>query len=110
MASSRIRTTKDGRRYYEIKVSNGRGKTPYTERWYIPEGLSQKSIERELHKAEAVFETRCRNGEVTTRAEAREIEEQRKQEESKYNGPLVKTTYEKNIVNKVHCLIPEEAA
>lgn len=83
MASSRIRTTKDGRRYYEIKVSNGRGKTPYTERWYIPEGLSQKSIERELHKAEAVFETRCRNGEVTTRAEAREIEEQRKQEESK---------------------------
>ena len=27
-----------------------------------------------------------------------------------YNGPLVKTTYEKNIVNKVHCLIPEEAA
>jgi len=27
-----------------------------------------------------------------------------------YNGPLVKTTYEKNIVNKAHCLIPEEAA
>ncbi len=29
---------------------------------------------------------------------------------AEYNGPLVKTTYEKNIVNKVHCLIPEEAA
>ena len=28
----------------------------------------------------------------------------------KYNGPLVKTTYEKNIVNRVRCLIPEEAA
>lgn len=31
-------------------------------------------------------------------------------DKEKYNGPLVKTTYEKNIVNKAHCLIPEEAA
>jgi len=31
-------------------------------------------------------------------------------EVTRYNGPLVKTTYEKNIVNKAHCLIPEEAA
>ena len=27
-----------------------------------------------------------------------------------YNGPLVKTTHEKNIVNRVHRLIPEEVA
>ncbi len=28
----------------------------------------------------------------------------------RYNGPLVKTTHEKNIVNRVYCLGPEEVA
>ncbi len=83
MASSRLRETKDGRRYYEIKVSNGRGKAPYTERWYVPEGLSQRNIERELHKAEADFENRCRNGEVMSRSEAKQHAEEQKKEEAK---------------------------
>ena len=48
MASTRKGTTKDGRVFYEISVSRGRGKSRLTRRWYPPEGWSRKAIEREL--------------------------------------------------------------
>ena len=48
MASYRKMTTKDGRVFYEISVSRGRGKSRLTRRWYPPDGWSRKAIEREL--------------------------------------------------------------
>lgn len=69
MATTRKGTTKAGKVYYEIAVSRGRGKSPYTTRWYPTEGWSQKYIDKELVKAAADFERRCRSGEVLTRQE-----------------------------------------
>ena len=53
MASTRIRTTKDGQTFYEIRVSRGRGRSYLTTRWYPPAGWSQKAIERALTKEAA---------------------------------------------------------
>ena len=72
MASTRLKTTKDGKKYYEIRVSMGRGKTELTQRWYVPEGWSQKKINSELNKVSAKFEEQCKAGEVKTRRQAKE--------------------------------------
>lgn len=74
MASTRKRTTKDGQIFYEIRVSRGRDKSYLTTRWYPPEGWSQKAIDRALAKEMADFERRCHEGEVTSRAEKKEID------------------------------------
>ena len=73
MASIRKRTTKKGEPYYEIRVSQGRGK-PYLSRiWHPPDGWSQRSIDREVAKVAAEFESQCKNGQVLNRAEQKEI-------------------------------------
>ena len=72
MASTRKLTTKDGRVFYEIRVSRGRGKSYMTTRWYVPDGWSRKAIERELARVAAEFERQCDAGEIITRAERRE--------------------------------------
>ena len=72
MPSTRKKTTKDGRVFYEISVSRGRGKSRLTRRWYVPEGWSQKAIDRELAAVAAEFERQSDAGEVISRAEARE--------------------------------------
>ena len=82
MASSKLKTAKDGSHYYEIQVKVGRNKRYYTN-WSVPEGWSQRAIDRELRRQENDFESRCRNGEVVNRAEAREKEEAKRQEEKK---------------------------
>ena len=46
MASYRKMKTKDGREFYEISVSRGRGKSRLTRRWYPPDGWSKRAIER----------------------------------------------------------------
>lgn len=69
MPSVRLKETKDGKRYYEIRVSRGRGRSYLTKRWYVPEGWSQKSIDRELHRVSADFEKQCENGEVISKQE-----------------------------------------
>ena len=71
MPSARKKTTKDGRVFYEISVSRGRGKSRLTRRWYVPEGWSQKAIDRELAAVAAEFERQSDAGEVISRAEAR---------------------------------------
>ena len=83
MASSRLKTKKDGTRYYEIRVRMGRGKPELTTRWNVPEGWSQKSIEHELAKQEVEFEKRCHSGEVLTHAQKREKAEQEARERAK---------------------------
>lgn len=75
MASTRLKQTKDGRDYYEIRVRLGRGKPELTTQWYIPDHWSKKAIEKELIKQAAEFERKCAAGEVLTRAEQKAKEE-----------------------------------
>lgn len=83
MAAIRKMTTKDGRIFYEIRVSRGRSKAPLSSRWYPPEGWSQRTIDRALAKEAAEFERRCAAGEVVSRAELKEREEQARREAAK---------------------------
>ena len=83
MASTRKGTTKDGRVFYEISVSRGRGKSRLTRRWYPPEGWSRKAIERELAAVAAEFERQSDAGEVISRAEHRKRETQEAAEAAK---------------------------
>jgi len=83
--SKTLRTRKDGSRVYEIRVSRGRdpntGKqlTPYSMTWKIPENYSDKKAEREAGKIEGEFIAKCKAGEVLTKKE----EKQREQEQAK---------------------------
>ncbi len=74
MAYTRLKTNKKGQRYYEIQVSRGRGKTPLYSRWYIPDGWSQKAIDRELAKQAAEFERQVNAGDILSRKEKVEAE------------------------------------
>lgn len=74
MASTRIKTTKDGRRYYEIRVRISRDRPELSSRWYVPEGWSQKAIDRELAKVSAEFERKCKAGEILSREEQKKID------------------------------------
>ena len=56
-------------KFYKISVSRGYGVSPYTTRWYVPDGYSQRTIERELRKQVAEFERACAAGEVLSRSE-----------------------------------------
>ena len=73
MPSTRKKGTKDGRVFYEISVSRGRGRSRLTRRWYPPEGWSRKAIERGLAAVAAEFERQSDAGEVISRAEQREL-------------------------------------
>jgi Site-specific recombinase XerD len=80
MATSRMKATKGGKQFYEIRVRISREKPEYTTRWYIPDGWSRKAIDRELAKQEADFERCCKAGEVLSRKEEKErrlLEEQK---------------------------------
>ena len=83
MASTRKKTTKDGRVFYEIRVSRGRSKAPLSTRWYPPEGWSQKAIDRALAKEAADFERRCAAGEIISRTEQKAQTEQERMEAAK---------------------------
>lgn len=83
MASPRLKTTKDGKRFYEIRVSRGRGKSYLTKRWYVPDGWSKKAIDRELAKVSAEFERQAKAGEVISREEQKEKDLQAKREAAK---------------------------
>lgn len=72
MASIKQMETKDGKRFFKISVSRGYGKTPYTMRWYWPDGWSKKTAEREVAKQAAEFERAIAAGEVLNRAQAKE--------------------------------------
>lgn len=83
MPSIRKRTTKDGRDYYEITVSRGRSMPRLFSRWYVPEGWSQRAIDREVTKQAAEFERRCKAGEIVSRKEKRQQEAQEAAEAAK---------------------------
>ena len=77
MASTRLKTTKNGTPFYEIRVRMGRGKPELTQRWYPPEGWSQKAIDRELAKVSSAFERQCHNGEILTKKEQQQKDAQK---------------------------------
>lgn len=83
MASTRRKTTKAGRDFYEIRVNLGRDQPQLSRRWYVPDGWSKRTIDRELVKVAAEFERQCRAGEVLTKAQEREIKAHRAREEAK---------------------------
>ncbi|MDY4431061.1 tyrosine-type recombinase/integrase [Evtepia sp.] len=72
MASTRLKETKDGRRFYEIRVNMGRDRPQLSTRWYVPAGWSKRAIDRELAKQAAEFELKCKAGEVQTIEEKRQ--------------------------------------
>ena len=83
MASIKLNETKDGRRFFQISVSRGYGKSPYKTRWYWPDGWSKRTAEREAAKQAAAFELACKNGEVLNRAQEREKAAQKAAEAAK---------------------------
>lgn len=83
MPSTRKKVTKDGRVFYEIRVSRGRGQTYLTSRWYVPDGWSKKAIDKELTKQAAEFERMVKAGEIVSRAEKKEKDLREKQEAAK---------------------------
>lgn len=72
MPSTRKKFNKAGQAFYEIRVSRGRDKSYLTRRWYVPEGWSQRAIDRELASVAAEFERQCNAGEIISREEKRE--------------------------------------
>lgn len=83
MATTRKLNTKDGRTFYEIAVSRGRGNPRVTTRWYPPEGWSQRTVDRELAKVAADLERKCAAGEAVTRREEKAQAAQKALEEAK---------------------------
>ena len=72
MASTRLKTTKDGKRFYEIRCRVSRERPELSTRWYVPDGWSQRAIDRELAKQSADFERRCQAGEILSRSEKKQ--------------------------------------
>lgn len=72
MASVKKKQRKNGSFFYEISVSRGYSKSPYTMRWDIPEGLATKTVKARLRDVAAKFEQDCKNGKVKTRKERKE--------------------------------------
>lgn len=99
MASiSKLQTTKDGRRFWLIRVSMGKGKSHLKTRFYWPEGkngfpVAESTATRERDRFAAEFERQCKAGEVLSRKEKKaEEEEQRKyQEEERAKLEALKT-------------------
>ena len=74
MASiSEEKRTSEGIRYYEVRVSRGRGKSQIKRRWYPQDGWSKKTIERELSKYAADLENQIAEGLIISRAEQKEL-------------------------------------
>lgn len=83
MASVKLEKTKDGRKYYRIRVRMGRDSTTLSTRWYVPEGWSQTSIDRALAKVAADFERECKAGAVLSRKDQKEKQEAERAAEEK---------------------------
>lgn len=79
MASVRKKHNSKGY-FYEIRVRLGRDKPELTKRWYVPDGWSQKTIDRELARQTVAFEDECKKGLHISRNEQKVLEEHRAKE------------------------------
>lgn len=82
MASTRLRTAKNGQHFYEIRVSMGRGKPQMSTRWYVPDGWSKRSIENKLAKEAAEFERKCKTGEIISRSDLKALQAEKEAAEA----------------------------
>ena len=69
--------------FYEIAVSRGRKQSRVFTRWYVPDGWSQRAIDRELTKVAAEFERRVKDGEIVTHKEQQERDAKAAEAEAK---------------------------
>ncbi|MGM9563543.1 MAG: tyrosine-type recombinase/integrase [Faecousia sp.] len=87
MASIKLQTAKDGTKSYKITYYRASDGARLSTTWHIPEGWSQRAIERKLQAVVAAFAADCNSGKVKSRKEIRELEKQeeerRKAEEAK---------------------------
>lgn len=93
MASTRLKTTKDGRRFFEIRAMRKDGREA-SRRWYVPEGwTSQRKIDNALSQQAAEFEKLVKAGEILSRQEQQEQREreQREQEEAARAAAQIRT-------------------
>ncbi|MBQ9343379.1 MAG: hypothetical protein IJT99_04170 [Clostridia bacterium] len=72
MASTRERFTKDGKRFFEIRVSRGRGKQYLSQTWWPPQGWSEKMIQRKLQKVADELDEQVHAGKVISKQEQRQ--------------------------------------
>lgn len=78
MASCREKTTKDGKRFYELSAYCKERQRYYYRRWYIPSGWCSRSIESELKKQLVNFQNEVDSGAVLNKKEKAEREEARR--------------------------------
>ncbi len=80
---SLLRENASGQQVYRIRCRISRSEPEHSMCWERPEGWSDKATERELLRVAAEFEHRCRAGEVKTRGQlAQAEEEERKAQEA----------------------------
>lgn len=82
MASYTARKNKAGEIVsYQIKVTRGRDKltgkqlTPFTTTYTPPEGWSKRAVERDLVRFMGEFESACKRGEVLTKEQQKQLEQ-----------------------------------
>ena len=83
MAYSKLKQTKDGRKYYECQFSRGRGNGYITRRFYPESNWSEKYTERELAKFIADIQHQIDDGTLISRDEAKEKEKTAREELAK---------------------------
>ena len=84
MASiSKLQVTKDGKRFWRIYVSRGKGKGTYTSRFYWPDGYSEKVALSKLNTFAVNFENDCKDGKYLNRKEQKAQAEALQQEAAK---------------------------
>lgn len=74
---------KDGKRYWRVEISRGRGKANYSTRFYWEDGWSKRTAERQLNKFIRDFERDIEDGKVLSRSELREQKKQAEIEKAK---------------------------
>ena len=101
MASiSKLQMTKDGRRYWRIQVSRGKGKSPYSTRFFWPmkkkdgqdtnDHVSLNAAEKARDKFAAEFELQCKSGTFLNREEKQQAEQAERQAEEARQIELAK--------------------
>ena len=101
MARVKQMETKDGKRFFEIRVSRGYNKSPYQLRWYWPDGHSERTVKRELQKVVAEFERACAAGEIQNREQKKQEVARQAEEEAKAAAEAEKLKTVEQYANSV---------
>lgn len=75
MASSTLRTKKDGTKVYYIRATDGRGRR-LSVTWEVPKGYSKNAEQRELERRKGELDARFKAGEICTKSEQLERDQE----------------------------------